>query len=263
MFFKQNNSTAYQLTDHLGNVRAVVSKEGKIDSSTDYYPFGMAMPNRNTVDANGYRYGYQGEFAETDKETGMPAFQLRLYDTRIGRWISPDPYGQYSSPYLAMGNRPNMLVDPDGGCVDENGNPCVIPGGIGGTALDGGGNQWSWDGETWNTDFAFGLNEVMVSGQGNGLSGVAGVRFEQYSQIIGPDITRRKAEWKGAYALALSPFAVIGAIEGAALAASNLPTFSSTSFVFSGEATVAGTESLYTYQTQVSHLDRFTQPLGN
>ncbi len=117
MFFKQNNSTAYQLTDHLGNVRAVVSKEGKIDSSTDYYPFGMPMPNRNTVDANGYRYGYQGEFAETDKETGMPAFQLRLYDTRIGRWLTVDPMGQYHSPYMAMDNRPNMSMDPTGGCT--------------------------------------------------------------------------------------------------------------------------------------------------
>ncbi|WP_340077900.1 RHS repeat-associated core domain-containing protein [Leptobacterium sp. I13] len=64
-----------------------------------------------------YRYGYQGDFAETDPETGKPAFELRLYDPRINRWLSPDPYGQFHSPYLAMDNRPNMLVDPDGGCT--------------------------------------------------------------------------------------------------------------------------------------------------
>lgn len=73
------------------------------------------MPNRNVQ--GDYRYGYQGEYAETDKETGLNAFQLRMYDSRIGRWISPDPYGQFNSPYLAMDNRPNMLVDPDGGCT--------------------------------------------------------------------------------------------------------------------------------------------------
>jgi len=29
--------------------------------------------------------------------------------------MSPDPYGQYHSPYLAMGNSPTNSVDPDGG----------------------------------------------------------------------------------------------------------------------------------------------------
>ena len=31
------------------------------------------------------------------------------------RWLSPDPYGQFNSPYLGMGNKPHMGVDPDGG----------------------------------------------------------------------------------------------------------------------------------------------------
>lgn len=75
----------------------------------------MAMPNRNLEDANGYRYGYQGQYAEEDKETGLNAFQLRMYDSRIMRWLSPDPYGQYNSPYLAMGNDWANGVDPDGG----------------------------------------------------------------------------------------------------------------------------------------------------
>ncbi len=113
VFFKQHNSTAYQLTDHLGNVRAVVTKNGDISSSTDYYPFGMPMPNRNTVDANGYRYAFQGQ--EKDPETGKEAFQLRLWDSRIGRWLTTDPMGQYSSPYIGMGNDPVNGIDSDGG----------------------------------------------------------------------------------------------------------------------------------------------------
>jgi RHS repeat-associated protein len=60
-----------------------------------------------------YRYAYQGQ--ELDKETGMEAFQLRLWDGRIGRWLSPDPYGQHFSPYLGMGNSPVNTIDPDGG----------------------------------------------------------------------------------------------------------------------------------------------------
>ncbi|WP_083253437.1 RHS repeat-associated core domain-containing protein [Flavivirga aquatica] len=54
----------------------------------------MPMPNRNVE--GDYRYGYQGEYAEKEPEigSGINSFQLRLYDSRIGRWISPDPYGE-------------------------------------------------------------------------------------------------------------------------------------------------------------------------
>ena len=38
-----------------------------------------------------------------------------MYDGRVGRWMTTDPYSQYHSPYLAMGNDPINLVDPDGG----------------------------------------------------------------------------------------------------------------------------------------------------
>ncbi|BDW93455.1 hypothetical protein MACH07_22870 [Flagellimonas marinaquae] len=118
----------YELTDHLGNVRAVFTKnnnDANLEGYTDYYPGGMAMPNRNLEDANAYRYGYQGQYAEEDKETGLNAFQLRMYDPRINRWLSPDPYGQYHSPYMSMGNNWISRVDPDGGFdwkKDKNGN---------------------------------------------------------------------------------------------------------------------------------------------
>lgn len=64
-----------------------------------------------------YRYGYQGEYSEKEELGGTHSFELRLWDARIGRWLSPDPYGQFYSPYLGMGNTPHMSVDPDGGCV--------------------------------------------------------------------------------------------------------------------------------------------------
>ncbi|MCH2232542.1 MAG: hypothetical protein MK105_19550, partial [Crocinitomicaceae bacterium] len=42
-------------------------------------------------------------------------FQLRMWDARIGRWLTRDPYSQYVSPYLGMGNDPVNGIDPDGG----------------------------------------------------------------------------------------------------------------------------------------------------
>jgi RHS repeat-associated protein len=117
VYYRTVGKYAYQLTDHLGNVRAVVVDAGgtavSITSKTDYYPFGMAMPGRH-VDG-GYRYAFQGQ--EKDGETGMEAFELRLWDSRIGRWLTVDPYGQYYSPYLGMGNNPISAIDVDGGYV--------------------------------------------------------------------------------------------------------------------------------------------------
>ncbi len=73
------------------------------------------MPNRNQ-EAD-YRYGYQGEYAEKEELGGTHSFELRLWDARIGRWLSPDPAEQFNSPYTT-GNRPHMNVDPDGGWED-------------------------------------------------------------------------------------------------------------------------------------------------
>jgi RHS repeat-associated protein len=84
-------------------------------SYTDYYPFGSPMPGRKYVPSNPYRFGYQGQFAEKDEETGYNQFQLRLYDSRINRWLTTDPYNQYHSPYMAMGNNPLKTIDPNGG----------------------------------------------------------------------------------------------------------------------------------------------------
>ena len=113
--YRETGTDAYQLTDHLGNVRAVIMKNGEnavsLTAKTDYYPFGMPMPNRN-IEGN-YRYKFQGQ--EKDAETGKEAFELRLWDSRIGRWLTTDPYGQFSSPYVGMGNDPINGIDPDGG----------------------------------------------------------------------------------------------------------------------------------------------------
>jgi len=75
----------------------------------------MPMPNRNST--GDYRYAYQGQ--EKDPETGKEAFELRLWDARIGRWTSIDPYRQFHSPYLGMANNPIISTDPDGGFVPQ------------------------------------------------------------------------------------------------------------------------------------------------
>lgn len=113
-----NGKTFYELKDHLGSVKAVITKNlmtgtAGVYEASDYYPFGMPMPNRQIIGGEPYRYKFQGQ--EKDPETGKEAFELRLWDGRIGRWLTTDPYGQFSSPYLGMGNNPISMIDPDGG----------------------------------------------------------------------------------------------------------------------------------------------------
>ncbi|SHJ71987.1 RHS repeat-associated core domain-containing protein, partial [Aquimarina spongiae] len=63
-----------------------------------------------------YRYQYQGQ--EKDTETDKEAFEARLYDPRINRWLTIDPAKEFHSPYLAMGNNWINTIDPDGRCTE-------------------------------------------------------------------------------------------------------------------------------------------------
>ncbi|NVN18055.1 hypothetical protein GUA46_06865 [Muricauda sp. HICW] len=152
-----------------GNKPAVFMKEGNeasLEGYTDYYPFGMPMPNRTLLSADGYRYAFQGQ--EKDPETGKEAFELRLWDGRIGRWLTTDPYGQYASPYLGMGNDPINGIDPDGGWKSKFGAWLYKTFNGGGEIVGEKGN-WSvaqqgadgWDTFVTNGDFAGKANQYM------------------------------------------------------------------------------------------------------
>jgi RHS repeat-associated protein len=92
----------------------VTQVHGTVVAGGDYYPFGLPMDTRQ-ISYENYRFGYQGQFSEKDSLTNWNSFQLRMYDARFGRWISPDPYGQFASPYVGMGNEPVIGSDADGG----------------------------------------------------------------------------------------------------------------------------------------------------
>ncbi|MFZ6011480.1 MAG: RHS repeat-associated core domain-containing protein, partial [Bacteroidota bacterium] len=91
-----------------------------VTQATDYGSWGDILREQKT-DESVYRFGYQGQFSERDLETGWSHFELREYDAIIGRWTVTDPYGEYWSPYIGMGNDPINLNDPNGGSVTNPG----------------------------------------------------------------------------------------------------------------------------------------------
>jgi uncharacterized protein (TIGR02594 family) len=80
----------------------------------------------------------------------MEAFELRLWDGRIGRWFTIDPYHEFFSPYVGMGNNPINLIDPDGGSTEPPTEPGTCAGDIWYDVQ--GGASYEWDGANWHSD---------------------------------------------------------------------------------------------------------------
>jgi RHS repeat-associated protein len=122
----------YQMSNHLGNVLAVISDKKlpvpvsglvsyylpEIVSTSDYSPFGVELEGRN-FNSEKFRYGFNGKEKDDEvKGSGNHIdFGARGYDPRKGRWLSVDPlamkYPQLS-PFNFVGNMPIIAVDPDG-----------------------------------------------------------------------------------------------------------------------------------------------------
>jgi RHS repeat-associated protein len=86
-------------------------------TANDYYPFGMNMPGRSFSVGGKYRYGFNGKENDKDISEGGQDYGMRIYDMRLGRFLSVDPLTkQYPelTPYQFASNCPISGVDLDG-----------------------------------------------------------------------------------------------------------------------------------------------------
>ncbi len=130
IFSRYVDRRVYELSDHLGNVRAIVgdvklpvsgSYKADLKGYSNYYPFGMLQPDRYWS-SDSYRYGYNGkEMDDEIKGKGTSYdYGARMYDPRVGRWMSRDPLEEKYvglSPYNFALNTPIQATDPDGKVV--------------------------------------------------------------------------------------------------------------------------------------------------
>ena len=106
--------------DEIQIVHDKLAASMQVTASADYDPYGYLIEGTRYVNTGrlANNYLYQGDFSELDENTGWNRFELRgNYDSRLGRWHSADPYNQYASPFVGMGNMPINGIDPDGGMV--------------------------------------------------------------------------------------------------------------------------------------------------
>jgi RHS repeat-associated protein len=109
------NTSLYELTNHQSNALATISDSrsnlnaATLISATDYYAFGMEMPERK-YRMKSYRYGYQGQELdnEIEGEGNSLNYKYRMHDPRLGRFFTVDPLAgkySYNSPYAFSENR--------------------------------------------------------------------------------------------------------------------------------------------------------------
>ncbi len=124
-----NNITFhYYAKDHLGNNRAVVSENGAIEQTTNYYPFGNSFADATT---NPSLQPYKYNDKELDRMHGLDWYDYgaRNYDPVLYQWTSVDPLCEkyYNvSPYTYCLNNPVSNIDTDGRKVKPSGNEELI-----------------------------------------------------------------------------------------------------------------------------------------
>ncbi|MCK6612233.1 MAG: RHS repeat-associated core domain-containing protein [Bacteroidia bacterium] len=131
-FYTERGAKRYELTNHLGNVLTVVTDKklpvcsgtsvsyyiADVVSATDYSPFGAPLAGRTWQGAE-YRYGFNTQERDDElKGSGNSLdFGERIYDPRLGRFLSIDPLTNkfpMLSPCQFAGNSPILNIDIDG-----------------------------------------------------------------------------------------------------------------------------------------------------
>jgi RHS repeat-associated protein len=102
-------------------VNSTSEKEAVVLNAQDYYAFGSLIPGRTYTAAGqgSYRYGFNGK--ENDNEIkgegNQQDYGFRIYDPRLGRFLSIDPLTKKYpelTPYQFASNTPIQAIDLDG-----------------------------------------------------------------------------------------------------------------------------------------------------
>ncbi|MEM9540747.1 MAG: FG-GAP-like repeat-containing protein [Cyanobacteria bacterium P01_E01_bin.42] len=145
--------TLFFHSDHLGSTSLVTDVHANEVSQLDYEPYGeMVEPPNEDI----FRPKFTGK--EYDSNSGLYYFGSRYYNGHLGRFLTPDPAGQYFSPYVYGNGDPLSGIDPTGSqfVILAIAIGVVVAAGVGaylgGAAVNHSMNPASWDwssGKTW------------------------------------------------------------------------------------------------------------------
>jgi RHS repeat-associated protein len=110
-----SGDVTYYFEEPAGRTRTITGATGVACNEADYYLFGGERVISNTCDQN---YHFAGMYR--DGETGNDYTQFRMYESNLGRWMTPDPVaGDITNPqslnrYAYVLNNPTNSTDPLG-----------------------------------------------------------------------------------------------------------------------------------------------------
>jgi RHS repeat-associated protein len=105
----------YLHTDHLGSTSTITDQPGDTVETRRYSAFGAQTSTGTTT---GVLAGYTGH--NDDPDLGITNMRGRLYDQKLGRFLTPDPFvtnpgsSQGWNRYAYVENNPFVFVDPSG-----------------------------------------------------------------------------------------------------------------------------------------------------
>jgi RHS repeat-associated protein len=102
----------YYGNDRLGTPQILTDSTNTVVWEAEYKPFGEADVNPNSTVVNNFRF--PGQYF--DQETGFHYNYHRYYDPRTGRYLRPDPIGQFGGVnlFIYSHNNPCNNTDPEG-----------------------------------------------------------------------------------------------------------------------------------------------------
>jgi RHS repeat-associated protein len=123
-------TTCYLSGDHLGSTRMITDQSGNPVARHDYLPFGVEIPAGYAGRSNAWgttdnvSTKFTGQERDTETSSvGLDFFQARYHGSAQGRFLSPDPMGNFVATvadpqswnmYSYARNNPLTLVDPTG-----------------------------------------------------------------------------------------------------------------------------------------------------
>jgi len=184
----------YELSNHLGNVLSTISDKKinvasetnssliayynpDIVSAQDYYPFGMVMRVQKAINERNNRFGFNGKEQDNEaKDWGnQQDYGMRIYDPRLGRFLSVDPLTKdyaFLTPYQFGSNNPIKHIDLDGlEGVDPVGKIIYSCGGF-----------WEGEGDMYNAANWFNRN----------INPVGILAYAGYGLITGKDLDSKE-----------------------------------------------------------------------